>query len=103
MGKRNMCLVDVAFIALQEVAVMERFRGEPMRVRRVQKFVGGQERWLARTEIRQDEPAHLLARVRFVKDLLVKGAARWFARLLQATPVPVVEPAMVDTAEATVF
>src|SRR5437867_12950157 len=98
MEKRNMCLVDVAFIALQEVAVMERFRGEPMRFGRVQEFVGGQERWLARSEIGQDEPAHLLARVGFVKDLLVKGAAGGFTRLLQAAAVPVVEPAMVDTA-----
>src|SRR5438034_10500525 len=95
--------VHVSFIALKVVAFAEDLCVEALVVGCLQRVESRDEGRLSWSQIGQDETGHLLAGIRRVANLFVEAATRRFPRLFQAPPMNVIEPTVVDAAEAAVL
>jgi hypothetical protein len=74
-----------------------------MTVRNGKNLVVGKERRLSGTHVSKDDPADLLQRESGMANRVLMFAASRFSGLLQTTTVNVVEPAVIDAAEASVL
>jgi hypothetical protein len=101
--ERQVDEIDIAFVPLQPVAVVEQLDREHLLVRQRQELIVGKERRLARAHVRLDHARPLDAWIRRVPDPFTKRAARRFAGLFEAAAARVVQPTMVDAAQAAVF
>ena len=90
--------IDTALVALHVVAFVQPLGGQCTIERCLQEIVSGQERRLARAEIGKDDAGRLLARIGGMANFLVECAPGWLARLLQAAPIPVVQPTVINAA-----
>ena len=95
--------VDVPLVPLEVVARRQRLGREHRLLRRREELVRGEQRRLARPEVREDEPSRLGARVRRMPDLLLERAALRLAGLVDARPAHVVEPSVVEAAQPAVL
>src|SRR5687767_5390512 len=95
--------VEVALVALHVIA----FADDPSHLASLGRRDEEVEAWqlgrLARPQVRQDQAPGLDAGIRRLPDALVERAPHGLARLLQASPGDIVEPAMINAAEAAVF
>src|SRR5436309_16089676 len=95
--------IDVAFVALQVIAVLEALAVHAVVIGRQQEFVVGEQWRSTRPQISKDHAAALSTGIGGVADLFMEGAARGLTGLLQTMPMDVVQPTVIDAAQATVF
>src|SRR3954462_13211205 len=95
---RQVRWIDIAFVTLQIVAIVAILVDEGAIFRTIDKVVRGQDRRLARTEVGEYHARLLDAWIGGHPDPLVERAAGWLARLLEAPPATVVQPAVIDAA-----
>ena len=95
--------IEVALLLLEVVAVDERTVDRGLLLGNREELVGGQQRWLAATEVREHEPGSFETRVREMADLVLERAAVGFGGLLEAPAADVEEPPVVEAPEATVL
>ena len=100
---RDMTGIEVAFIGLKVIALVENFGHKHMAGRREKRFVPGKKRRLARSHVAEDNSGALLAGIGRMVHFLAKPFARRLAGLFEAITVSVVKPAVVETAQATVL
>ena len=98
-----MARIQVAFIGLEIVALVKNFSDQPVSWRGIQGFVSRQKRRFPGTHIGKYEPAHLLARISRMVDLVSKVLARSLTRLFQTVSMNVIEPAVVKTTKSPIF
>src|SRR6187455_3420235 len=95
--------IDVAFIALQIIAVVENFCNGALLCRHVKKLIVRQQRRLARSHIGENHTGGLSAGMRPMLDLMSVCASAWLAGLLDDPAANIIEPAVINTPEAAVF
>src|SRR5512141_530289 len=95
--------IEIAFVALEIIALVIKLGNQHMAGRRRQRLVVGQQRRLARSHIRKDNPGTLLTWIGGLANLLAKTPVRRLAGLLDAAALTVKQPAMVQAAQAAVF
>ncbi len=95
--------IDFAFESLQIIAFHEGFLQIKMLRRRAQELVVGQQRRRAFAEIGEDQPRPLDHRISGMPDLILVAAVRRLARLIEASPFDVEEPAMIQAPQAAIL
>src|SRR5438094_380759 len=100
-GKMNG--IDVAFVGLQIIALVENLAYVKMIGRRIEKIIIGDERRLSRSHVGEDRPRDFFARIGAMANLVAMLAATGLAGLFETTSVNIVEPAVIETAQTAVF
>src|SRR5581483_342163 len=95
--------IDLAFVRLQVIALVQHLVGVAMIFRRDQRLVEREHRRLARTHVSENNSAQLFAGIRAMANLVLEVAALGLGRLLQTSPVHAIKPAVIETAQAAVF
>src|SRR5258706_14576384 len=103
MQERQMHRIDIAFVGLQIVAVVKSFHHRALIRWYREKFIIRQERRLARSDVGNNNPARFLAGISAMPNVLFVGAAAGLAGLIDDAAADVVEPAVVQTTQVTVF
>jgi hypothetical protein len=94
--------VDVSFIGLNVIAFVKDLINQTMARRYVQEFIVGKQRSFPRSHVEEDHSTRLLARISEVSNGIPMFAAG-LPGLLQAMPLNVIKPAVIETSEAAVF
>ena len=95
--------VDIALVPLQVVALAVDLGDEPVLVRDDHELVLRQRRGRVGAHVREQQAPGLPDGVGQVADLVGEPAARGLAGLLQAAPLHIVEPAVVEATETAVL
>jgi len=103
MEERQVNWIDIPFIGLEIIALRIYFRGESILLRDGKYLVGGQEWGFPRSQVSENESSCFMAGIRLLPDVSTGVASIGFARLVQALPLHVIEPSMIDAAESSVF
>src|SRR5712692_368339 len=101
--ERLMCRVDVPFGSLEIVAVLKELANKQTVFGGLQRLIVREQRWLAGTHVRKDDPGDVMARVGALANLPVELAAGRLAGLLQAVSRHVIQPTVVEAAQTTIF
>src|SRR5262245_22382097 len=98
-----MARIEIAFIGLKVIARVKNFRHQQMVPRCAEGLVIWQQRSIARSEIGEYDAGAFLAKVGGMMHLLAKTFAGCLAGLLEAIAMTIVEPAMIEAAQAAIF
>ena len=104
MEKRQVHDVDVSLVALKIVTFLIDFRGEDVMEGHGEIAVVGNQRRFAGSHVGEDDSGALFDRIGFLTNRFAKTfSAVFFSRHVDDLAVHVVEPAMIDAAQAAVF
>jgi hypothetical protein len=95
--------IQVPLERLKIIALLVVFSRNPTLGRSMKHLVVGQERRFPRTQVAKDDATRLLAGIRPVAHALPQPAARGLSWGLHAMAMHIIEPAMVDAAQASIF
>src|SRR5918993_67167 len=95
--------IDITFITLQIIAVVQNLWNCAVLCRHGKKFIVRHERRLAWPHIREDHTAGLSAGMRPMTDLIPVRASSGLARLFDDAAANIIEPAVINTSEPAIF
>jgi hypothetical protein len=103
MEERQVHWIDIPFIGLKIIALRVYFRGESILLGDSKYLVGGQKRGYSRSQVSEYESSCFVAGIGLLPNVFAGVTSIGFTRLIQALPLHVIKPSMIDAAESPVF
>jgi hypothetical protein len=100
MKKRKVNRIYVSLVGLQVIAFMKNLIDVQMLGRRIEKLVIRKQRRFSRSHVGENGPSGFFTGVRGMPNSIPMRAAAQLPRLLQTTPINVIEPTMIKAPEA---